>query len=49
MVDKSIIHLIKVLPDGINLATNESLPIRDKSSCFIHSVFVTCPEFQQWQ
>ena len=36
MVDKSIKHLIKVLPDGITLAANESLPIRDKSSHFVH-------------
>ena len=36
VVDKSIKCLIKVLPNGITLAANESLPIRDKSSHFLH-------------
>ena len=35
-MDKSIKRPMKVLPDGITLAANESLPIRDKCSRFVH-------------
>ena len=36
MADKPIKHPVKVLPDGITLASNESLPTRDNSSHFVH-------------